>query len=418
MLLPRTQSFQAPRLIVTARIASLFFMLLLCAAGPTGSARAQPELTAYETRHYVIHTNLSRDEALEYGLHMDLIFAEYARTLRALRGEARSKQKMYLLRTYDDYHATLAPYGIDATGSGGMFFYRGNDTGLATFIGQRDRGEIFSTLQHEGFHQFAFIKAGDNLPIWVNEGLAEYFGDAIVVAGKVRHGIVNARRLERVRTAVENDRAIPFGDMLTIESERWLAQLRGGSAWGSLQYDQAWSICHFLIHDSRKVQSGFERYLVLLSNNRNPDRAFAEAFGSNDPKPFEQRYRKFLADLEPDHYSAALSRLRFLAAGLQYLHRDGEPMPDDLEGLKSALRDRRFALTHQTHGQQTVYDAADDDLFLYHDRRDEAHAFELSAVDGEPLPTIVAAQLSPPARIVWQHDAETNELRSEVKFGR
>ncbi|MEM7576855.1 MAG: DUF1570 domain-containing protein [Planctomycetota bacterium] len=393
------------------------FVVLLCLP----AAARPPQLTTYESRHYEIRTNLSREEAVDLGRHMDLVFREYDRVLRALRGSAKGLQPMYLLRTEADYHALLdTKYGIDGQGSGGMFFWRGNSSGLAVFVEGRNRGDLLSTLQHEGFHQFAWIKMRDNLPIWVNEGLAEYFGDAIVVDGKVRHGIVNAHRLGRLRDADEKSLLIPFADVLELDSDRWFDHMRSGSPRGHLQYDQSWSIVHFLIHDSpKKIRPAFEQYLKLLSTNRNPQQTWDDAFGADSTAAFERRYVRFLEDLEPDAYSAALNRLRFLASGMAMLHEEEDAQtPTTLDELKSALRARGFSVTYRAHGQTTRYHSDEDAMYAYQDRRDATHAFELSPSRDDSLPPeIKAIALSPKARIVWARDAEGN-LRSDVKFGR
>ncbi len=385
--------------------------------GQAAQARA-PKLDIYETRHYEIHTNLSREEAVDLGLHMDLVFREYDRVLRALKGSARGLQPMYLLRTEGDYHRTLETFGIDGRGSGGMFFWRGNRSGLAVFVEGRDRGDLLSTLQHEGFHQFAWIKMGDNLPIWVNEGLAEYFGDAIIVDGKVRHGIVNAHRLARLRDAAEKNMLIPFADVLDIESEEWSANMRSGSPRGHLQYDQSWSIVHFLIHDSpTRIRPAFEQYLKLLSTNRNPKQTWDDAFGKDSTPAFQQRYAKFLEGLEPDAYSAALTRLRFLASGLAVLHEDDSAeTPVTLEALRDALMQRGFGVTYRAHGQTNTYRADDEAMYGYQGRRDAIHPFTLGEAQGDLPPSIIASELSPPVRIVWVRD-DDGSLRSDVKFG-
>ncbi|MEM8781747.1 MAG: DUF1570 domain-containing protein [Planctomycetota bacterium] len=385
----------------------------------SASARAL-DLDVYESRHYEIHTNLSRDEAIDLGRHMDLVFREYDRVLRALKGSARGLQPIYLLRTEADYHALLAQrFDIDGRGSGGMFFWRGSRSGLAVFVEGRDRGDLLSTLQHEGFHQFAWIKMRDNLPIWVNEGLAEYFGDAIVVDGKVRHGIVNANRLARLRAAGVRGQLIPFGEVLNLDSQRWFDHLRSGSARGYLQYDQSWSIVHFLIHDSpKRIRPAFEQYLKLLSTNRNPQQTWNEAFGEDSTPAFEKRYARFLDKLEPDAYSAALTRLRFLASGVAMLHNDPEAeTPATLDALRAALRGRGFGVTYRAHGQTTKYHSDDDAMFAYQDRRDGTHAFTLTPSEGDLPPMIRADRLSPAARIEWVRD-ENGSLRSDVKFGR
>ncbi len=428
---------------ISVLIAAMLLLVaaLLLLANP---AAAQPKLQTYQSRSYRIHTNLTREEAVDFGAHMDLIFAEYSRMLRSLRGKARGKQDMYLLRTNDDYQVTLKTFDIDGTNSGGMFFYGPNGKGLATFVEGRDRGEVFSTLQHEGFHQFAFIKARGKMPIWVNEGLAEYFGEAIIVAGKVKHGLVNAQRLERVRGEVEAGRAIPFREIIAIESPQWRTNLKSGSPKGSLQYDQAWSIVHFLIHADERFAKAFSKYLQLISEGRHPPKAFADIFGS-DLAPFEKRYRAFLAELEPDPYGAALTRMRFLAAGLGYLETLDQPMPQDLDALRDALRQQQFALSYRSHGNtKTTYSADDAAMFTYADADNKPQPFVIepvadkaggertdapdkpaktgkSAETGAPqspsLPEVFAPQLTPPARLVWVRYTD-GTLQTEIKFGR
>jgi hypothetical protein len=259
----------------------------------------------------------------------------------------------------------------------------------------------------------------DNLPIWVNEGLAEYFGDAIVVDGKVRHGIVNAHRLNRLREAETKGQLIPFAEVLDLDSERWFANMRSGSPRGHLQYDQSWSIVHFLIHESpKKIRPAFEQYLKLLSTNRHPRQTWDDAFGEDSTPAFQRRYERFLGELEPDSYSAALTRLRFLASGLRML--DGaehDALPATIDALRDALQQRGFGITYRAHGTETTYHADDGAMYGYTDRRDRTHDFLLTESKGELPPSIVADQLSPPARITWSRD-EDGKLVSDGKFGR
>lgn len=220
--------------------------------GLANPASAQPRnLETFESRAYKIHTNLTRAEALEYGVHMDLIYKEYERRFAVLRGEGRGKQNLYLLRTREDYIRAMAAFGIRAEASGGMFFWGPAGSGLATWVEGLSRDQVYSTLQHEGFHQFAHSKLGRRLPLWVNEGLAEYFGAAIVVKRDVRLGIVDGGRVDRINAALEGNRAIGFDELLNIESEQWHQNMLSGSQKGHLQYDQSWAIVHFLIHGDR-----------------------------------------------------------------------------------------------------------------------------------------------------------------------
>ena len=54
------------------------------------------------------------------------------------------------------------------------------------FAGEHITAYTWHTVQHEGFHQFAHAVIGGDIPTWLNEGLAEYFGEALFTGGRVR----------------------------------------------------------------------------------------------------------------------------------------------------------------------------------------------------------------------------------------
>ena len=375
------------------------------------------DLDTYESRFYRIHTNLDREEAAEYGEHMDLIFREYSQRFSILRGEERDKKDLYLLRTRPDYIGTLRRFGIAAENSGGVYFYGPRGSGLATWVEDMSRDQVFNTLQHEGFHQFADSKLGRELPLWLNEGLAEYFGSAIIVDGEVRLGIVEADRIEKIRAAVESRDALGFDELLNIQSAQWHANM-AGSPKGSLQYDQSWSMVHFLVHgDGGRYRNAFESYLSELSRGRTHADAFKKSFGTTDTAPFARRWLKFIEEVEPDPYSTALKRLEFLGAGLRWLSRNGQEMPPDLDALKTALQEREFSVTYTSESGQKTVSASDDALFGYEGRRGESQPFELIApAAGSDLPPAIrASKLRPAVTLTWTRDDE-GALRPTLEY--
>ena len=45
---------------------------------------------------------------------------------------------------------------------------------------------MWHVAQHEGFHQFAWSRFAEDLPVWVNEGMAEFFGESVIVGDTLR----------------------------------------------------------------------------------------------------------------------------------------------------------------------------------------------------------------------------------------
>lgn len=394
--------------------------VLLCLAASWPAAALVETLSRYESRAYIIYTNLPREEAAEYGSHMDLIFQEYTQRFAILRGADRGKQNLYLLRSREDYIQALVDLGVRqdiAASSGGMFFYNPVGNGLATWIEGLSRDRVFATLQHEGFHQFASSKLGEQLPRWLNEGLAEYFGSAIIIKGKVRLGVVDEARVAKIRGFLNRGEAIPFDSLVNITAEDWRKNMTSGSAWGSLQYDQSWSIVHFLVHgDKGRYQKAFEKYLVLVSSGRTHQAAFGEAFGSNDTAPFAARWAAFMAEVEPDPYGSALQRIAFLAQGLKFLKQHDRPIPATLDELREAMRSSRFRMTYTTEAGQFTIDSADDDIYQYTDAKGQAHEFELKpGRTADDLPDLTAMSLRPGLILTWEQ-ADEGELRTKLVY--
>ena len=172
--------------------------------------------------HYWIRTDLPADRANELAQHMNIMYDEFARRLAALPARAPAPMTVLLFENSIDYLETLQfKYGIDATGTGGMFFVKPSGTALALWVGDLPTRRIEHVIQHEGFHQFAWSRFGGDLPLWVNEGLAEFFGEAVIVDRKLVIGQSQPRVINAVKNAIETESYIPFPQMLSVSRDEW-----------------------------------------------------------------------------------------------------------------------------------------------------------------------------------------------------
>lgn len=381
------------------------------------SSPARAQLQTHTSRAYTIYSDLPKDEVALYARHMDQVFAEYQSRFSSFRGKRTGPMPLYLFATQQGYMQFLAGHRIDGTNSGGMFFVQMGAQGLATFIEGSSRAEVFSVLQHEGFHQFAYNYIGGDLPVWVNEGLAQYFEDGIIVGKTMKLGISNQDRIDRVKAALAGNYPLNFDRLLTMSGGQWAANLQGDAKLAALQYAQSWSVVYFLIHGDRgKYRGPFEQYLQAVSQGRDSSRAFREAFRSNDTTEFRRRWEKFARDHEPDDFTTGLVRMRFLAAGLSYLHGKGETMPKTLDELKTRLQAVSFRITRSSHGMAQEFAAADDANFVYPRGKATPLPFQLLDPARDDLPPRIAAPgLKPEPTLVWMKDPG-GELVSDVEF--
>jgi len=395
-----------------------FGLILLCALAlalaPPPRALAQPRPPAlttftFNSDCYEVVSNLDRRDARAIAHHMDLVFREYERRLSSFGTRNAKRIRLYLLKSYDDYLAHIATQGIDGSNSGGMFYVRGSEAGLITFEEGQSRRRMLGVLQHEGFHQFAFIRISADLPPWVNEGLAEYFEQAVLVRTQFRIGQAARTKIERLQTALEDENTFEFEHMLSMTSREWASRVSGGDPKAITMYDQAWSMVHFLIHARDGSYAGmFEDYLKALAQGLEPPRAFEQAFNTDDIDSFQTAWAQYVDALEPDPLSTVIENLEVLTPMIAELHRRGEA-PRDVDELRDALNASGIIVRRYDAGLVRQIRANDPALFEIPqpERRTRPPSIEpIPPVDDEPMGLEVRG-LEATVRLVWRkHEGE------------
>jgi hypothetical protein len=374
-----------------------------------GAGRA-PELYSLTSQSYKLTTDVDRELARDICRHMDAVSAEYARIFAAIPSRRAKSYPLYVFKRQSDYMSFLDDNGVDGAGSGGMFFDRWLSSALTTYIGEREIARVYHILRHEGFHQFARSKFGTNLPAWANEGLAEYFGEAIVAGGRLLVGQVPATRLARMQAAIREDQQLPLETLMNMSKSEWNDRLRAGES--KMQYQQAWMLVHFFFHDGSPYRSQFESYLHAIADGYSSRDAFARGFGTTDYGRFEEPFKQYVLNLQPNPEKAAAQRLEFLAAGLKYLY-TRDRVFSSLEDLKKQLRSvgpKGYWLRFNVGYDQSYEMRASDEDNFRAPRSDDGHDSKLefiAAEDGQLPPSIAIRGLACTLRLEWQRQADT-----------
>lgn len=255
------------------QIAFLGMAVLLLTAGPGFSDQpVEKKLPSFQTPYYTLHSDANIEVIREAYVRVTAMAEEYSRRVRDF-GAIRSRLPIYIYTNDDDYFKAGG-----MTASGGCF------TGDKLLIRGGKNGCSWGTVQHEAFHQFAAATISTKLPVWVNEGLAEYFGAGIWTGDNLITGLIQSGRLKYLKKMIEANEILPFSDMLTMSGSLWAREMLPRN------YTEAWSMVHFLIHgEDGKYCDAFTKYLKDVSQGKSSDTAFAARFGNNT-KAFQQRY--------------------------------------------------------------------------------------------------------------------------------
>ena len=285
----------------------LLVLLYATAAQAGGLAAANAKLKVYQTPYYVIHTDLDGAQVREASIRMTRMFEEYKNRTAGFSGAITEKFPFYLFSRAEDYYAAGGPKK-----SAGVFIVDPQGARLMAIASPDQAHWIWHTVQHEGFHQFAHTVIRGQLPIWLDEGLAEYFGEAIFTGDNFVTGVVPPERLARLREEFAKRALKPMRSMLLTSSAEWRAEMCVEN------YDQAWSMLHFLAHgDEGKYQAGLVRFISSLGRNAAYEASWKSIFG--DIPEFEKRWQAWWQGLPDDptaaqyHQAEVLTFTSFLA---------------------------------------------------------------------------------------------------------
>ena len=283
---------------------------------------AEPELREYETPYYTIHTDLEIELVGEAAVRMTRMAEEYSRRTEGFGGRMNRRMPFYLYKQAEDYYAAGG-----VPGSGGLF----NGQKLMAIAGSKGSGWTWQVVQHEGFHQFAKATIGRTMPIWVEEGLAEYFGQAVFTGDGYVTGLIPPSRLSRVKKAIEAGQFKGVEQMMLFSRPEW------NSAISNVNYDQGWSMLHFLAHgDGGRYQPLLVRFLNDLSGGGSWADAWVGQFG-RDVAAFEKRWREYWLELSANP-TADLYAQATCATLTSFLARAGSQQQAfaDFEGFRKA----------------------------------------------------------------------------------
>jgi hypothetical protein len=262
---------------------------IVAALLPAISAAA--EMKTYDTPYYIIHTDLDQETEKEAALRLTRMAEEYHNRTKDFAGAITEKLPFYFYRNPQDYLDNGGPRG-----SAGVFISAGPKSRLLALADPKSTP--WHTLQHEGFHQFAHATIGDQLPVWLNEGLADYFAEGIFTGDGFVVGIVLPWRLTRLKESIAKEKLRPIRQIMLMSPADWSADLNINN------YDQAWSMVHFLVHgDSGKYQQPFSACIREISQGQPFEKAWLDTLGPADG--FESRWKTYWL-AQPQNPSAVL----------------------------------------------------------------------------------------------------------------
>jgi Flp pilus assembly protein TadD len=187
--------------------------------------------------------------------------------------------------------------------------YNGRPIALAGYLAQADDLNIMA-LSLEGyeesaaviFHEYTHLLVQGAvrwMPVWLNEGLAEYYGSYKLVDGG-RAATIGRPRENHI--LLLRERYLPMAELIAVEPS---SVMYNEGERRSIFYAESWAAAHYLMTTRPNGASAINEYVDEVAEGRAPGEAFRSAFGAT-PDEFDKELQVYIR------------RLRFLVQRFEF----------------------------------------------------------------------------------------------------
>jgi len=392
------------RVLTVAWFAILFF-------GGSCFALRHENWIEVKSPHFTIYSNAGEHEGRKVAREFEQIRAMFEQNFPKLRVDFGKPTIAYVLKDENSLKLLIPHYGQDKNAMKIAGFYRSSfDKNYA--IVRTDVTGTGSNPYHVMYHEWAhglFRLNYRGLPLWLDEGLAEYWGGSNIDNKEGRVGMADVRQIR----VLQQNRFLPLATLLSIDRTSPLYNTQDHAG---VFYAESWAVVHyFSLAPEVRDQHLLDKFLAALQDTDDPIEAANRSFG--DLKTAGEKvesytrqpaflYQKFLLNSEIDEKSFSarkLSPAEGLVAQADYLLHSNH-LPEAIEILHEAeTMDPKTPRVHDSlgyyHFQQSDFDHASKefDLALAADPNDPTvylfRAYILNRKSGytkEATPQIIA----------------------------
>lgn len=284
---------------------------------------------------------------------------------------------------FQDYMSTHLEMPIGR--AAGFFYAVENDHGIAMHVRETPVMDLLITIQHECLHHAVYDIYERRLPRWLNEGLAQYFQDGLWLNQKLKLGMGDVDRLERLR--ISDGQHAGVEELQDTHDLGWF-ESEIQSAYGvSRLYESAWAVVLTLANGPvADLRKRFMRYLKLM---RRPDAAHVDAWGRAmdgiSPRDIDYAVWDVLQQTKPRPLPLVINKLSLLGIILTVMQRGQQRMPATIEEARNRIRLLGFEVQRRTPGSEPIKRHADDESLYYYLTADGFEvAFDLQPQQGDP----------------------------------
>jgi tetratricopeptide (TPR) repeat protein len=346
-----------------AKIAALASCIALFATSVLGAKHE----TWVEVRspHFVIVSNAGEKQARKTAIQFEQIRTLFREMITIASIAPSPVITIFAVKDEGSLRELLPEYWVKGhVHPAGIFFSRMNQFYAAIQL-DAPGDNPYETLYHEYYHSLT-MPYFPGLPLWLAEGLAEFFGNTRITDKEANMGQPSVGSIEGLR----QNRLIPLDVLFSVDhSSPYYNEQNKTSEF----YAESWALTHyFMIGDNGAHRQLLTNYLAALGQGATQQEATAKAFG--DLKGLQRTLEKYIGNSQfyqlnapaPPKMSDIALPARPLSdaevdadlggfAAVRGRTQDAKPVLEEAVRLdpKLALAHQNLALARLFEGQQT-----------------------------------------------------------------
>jgi len=242
-------------------------LTLLSAASARAATRVEGWVEA-RTPHLTVVTDAGPERAAELAVRLERFRAVFARLAPDLELRSPAPTRVLAFSDYDAWKTVRDGGGVRVLGQ----FLSGPDGSFITLDADPEKGDALGVIQHEYVHHLVRHNF-PRVPLWFNEGLAEYYRTFGVEEGEAILGRPPEDRLHWLDRHGE----LKLSEVVTTTSDDLP---RHGARGAGRLYAVSWALVHYLLSGDDARLDATASWLALLAQGEEPLDAFEDAFGT------------------------------------------------------------------------------------------------------------------------------------------
>lgn len=286
-------------------------------------------LPSLDTGQYVIYSDVGEDFLHETGILMEYLYGYYHSIFSSITKvsspsnpdyvvataletedvrppstkEGKKDTTVYIFRQKKEFQEYAQekyqewPFLLDSSA-----YYVHKSMEMVTY-NREEENFVRRTLFHETMHQI-FLHYVPEPPIWINEGLAEYFCNFEYKDGIYKTGKLSLNHLALLKKMLIEGSYIPISDLIKLNHNSFHNDNFGPKEMGN--YAQSWSLVYFFMNaENEKYKNLTREYLLALFSEKKPDKAFQEVLQKHqlNMSILSQKWQAYFLTLPETHMS-------------------------------------------------------------------------------------------------------------------